>query len=878
MATLKKSKKGTLKKPTKKELEAERMRLIDMDGDKMCRRCEGFVEAFGFNCGRGRWLTKKTGKTADIMILIAAPTGADVSNGEFGSGLLEKKIVNWLQQTGLDKKRVYIDSAVRCNAKGNPFEFQPAQTRKKLLTNCRPYLLREIERLKPAVIVPLGEQALKALLDLSGINGWNGRILTVPQFRARVVPVYEPIAAQSSFQIEERALQAFENVATALVLDPVKQIEKKTVLVETKAQAQAAVRVLKSKRYAFDIETKRLSAYAPDSGIIGFSVSNNPDVGYFFPCMNIQADPESDTVSFASYERHPLYTDAVKAQLKSSLEDEARTKYIHNLGFEWEWLAEKEQIHIAGGWDTFLANNVLDPFLGTNGLKELSYLYADSGGYEDELEDFFKGISKARRDYSTVPPDKLGYYAAMDAIVTYQLGEAQQRMARNDRRAKILREFFELRKNLSEMSYTGCPVDVDESKKLSKKFDGQAKRAIKELVKVSGDKEFNPNSSGQVLKFFYGSEEDGTEGIFSSALTRAVLGYKAAKKPSMDKFAMQGWLDFLEQHKRAKKLNGTLQHGLKAIEQLKRFRVATKMKSTFTDVFQFESRNSRISPTFNTGVTATARLSCSSPNMQQIPRKHDIRNCIASDSGVIAELDYSQLEIRIAAESCRDKNWIELLNSGADTHAFVGVNTIGRLGRRKLTEADFADGELRAQAKIVGFSVIYGKTPQGLSKDLGVTVDEAAQIIELIFDTFPKLREWVESQKKFVRQHGYVETLFHRRLPVYAAYSNDDIDLSKAFRLAVNYPIQSAASDRVVIALNAVHRWLRSERLIDTVRPVLTVHDSILFEITNRRRSTEKLIRDLKKIMEAPVPEIKHVQLKVDAKAGECWGLAKKVR
>lgn len=877
------AKKRTTKKrgPTKKELEALWMKLIDMDGDQMCRRCEGLIDAHGFNCGRGRWLTTE-GKQADIMILISAPSKLDAMAGKFASNLVEKTLEGLLQESKLAKKKVYVDAGVRCSLAGRSFEFQDAATKKKLQANCKPYLLREIERLKPKVIVPVGNHALKMLTGLDGIHGWNGRVIQLPKFRCRVVPVYDLEQVNRSFHIRERAIKAFETVAQVLSVGaPVKETEKKARLVRTKRDVQSVLAILKSNKYAFDIETKGRDPKEPETRLVGFSVANKANVGWFMPVMEVTRrtiiDDEVDEEVFVEYERHPLFTKQVESSLRQSLQSPAKRKYIHNVEFEWKWMAEKNGIRIAGAWDTMLANNVLDPFLGSNGLKDLTHIYTDAGGYEDSLEEFFKGVAKSKRDYSRVPPETLGYYAAMDALVTFQLGEAQSKIASKDERKKILHEFFKLRQNLSEMSFRGCPVDLAESKKLSKKFDGQQKRAHTDLRKLSGDKEFNPNSNPQIIQFFYGSEDTGP-GLFKTTLVRQVLGAKAMRKgPSMDKFAMQAWADFFEQQKREHTLRSNMVVADKAIKALQKYRIASKLKSTYTDVFQFKSHNARISPTFNTGATATARLSCSQPNMQNIPRQHDIRNCIASDGGVIAELDYSQLEIRIAAEYCRDKKWIELLNSGADTHAFIGANTIGKLGRKHLGEEYFKDGELRAKAKIIGFSVIYGKTPAGLAQDLGVLVDEAAQIIQLIFDTFPKLGDWVAEQKKYVRQYGYVTTLFHRRLPVVEALSSDEAEIARAHRLAVNYPVQSAASDRVVIALNAVHDWLRKERLIESVRPVLTVHDSILFEIQNKRRNHKKLIQDLKKIMEARVPEIKHVQLKVDAKIGENWGVAKKM-
>jgi DNA polymerase-1 len=258
------------------------------------------------------------------------------------------------------------------------------------------------------------------------------------------------------------------------------------------------------------------------------------------------------------------------------------------------------------------------------------------------------------------------------------------------------------------------------------------------------------------------------------------------------------------------------------------------------------------------------------PNLQNIPRKGGLRNCFIAPRGFdLVEFDFSQLELRVAAQYSGDKNMCSILNNPkGDIHSQVGIASFKKPDGSDYPIAHFMSGEARVKAKVVGFSTIYGKTMVGLGFDLDCSVEEAANIFNYFFNGFPGLKSWIDNQQAFVTANGYIDTLFGRRIYISGAQSMDIYKMEAAFRYAVNYPVQSAASDILVLALNRVQKLIDRNKW--PVKMILTVHDSLLFEV--KKDFTKEFVRQVKPAMEKSIPQMNKVALFADYKVGNRWG------
>lgn len=280
--------------------------------------------------------------------------------------------------------------------------------------------------------------------------------------------------------------------------------------------------------------------------------------------------------------------------------------------------------------------------------------------------------------------------------------------------------------------------------------------------------------------------------------------------------------------------------------------------------------------------TATGRLACTNPNLQQIPRNISSEEvgfdfdpelniklmfCSSGADWTLVEVDYSQMELRILAEYSEDEHMLEIFSSGGDIHLEVAK----RIFRKDKVE-DFE----RKIAKNINFGIIYGKSAQTLAEDLGVSEKEAEKFIRQHFQSMPKVEKFINTVQEFVLKNRYITSMFGRRREI-----NFDLDrldtVSEAFRKAVNTPIQSTASDYTLVSLINITDLLKKFKFKS--RPVATIHDSIVFDVYNKElKSVVEIIRT---VMENPQNSLiywnRKVPFEVDMKGGERWGKMEKL-
>lgn len=299
------------------------------------------------------------------------------------------------------------------------------------------------------------------------------------------------------------------------------------------------------------------------------------------------------------------------------------------------------------------------------------------------------------------------------------------------------------------------------------------------------------------------------------------------------------------------------------------YRKLSKLKSTYIDALpKSADKNNRIHTNFNQTGTATGRLSSSDPNLQNIPVKTDdgmkIREgFIAKEGYKLLGIDYSQIELRVLTEISGDENLIKAYGEGKDLHDLTARKIFG------LSEKNEVKREQRTAAKIVNFSIIYGKTAFGLSKELKITRKEAEDYIAKYFDEYPKVRELETEIIKKAEETGYVKTYFNRRRDIEGIHSRNKNIKNQGERMAVNTVIQGTAAEVIKKVMIELYKFLKGK---EDIKMLLQVHDELIFEIKDEKVEEYKAV--IENIMRNSV-KFENVKLEVNSSVGKNWAEAK---
>lgn len=388
---------------------------------------------------------------------------------------------------------------------------------------------------------------------------------------------------------------------------------------------------------------------------------------------------------------------------------------------------------------------------------------------------------------------------------------------------------------LAMMELSGIKIDIGLLKKLSLEIEKRLIKLIDEIYEVSGT-QFNINSPKQLS---------------------AVL-FEKLKLPVVKKTKTGASTDEEVLRKLADK------HKLPKL--LLEYRQLTKLKTTYIDALPelVDKKTGRIHASFNQSGTETGRLSSSNPNLQNMPIKTDIGRNIrkaiisSSEKSHLVSFDYSQVELRILAHLSKDKNLIAAFSEDKDIHKATASLIYG------LKEADILD-TMRDVAKRVNFGIIYGLTSYGLSRDLNIPVLEAQNFIDAYFITYPKVKDYIDSQIKKAREDGFVTTILGRRryLP---EINNKNMGIRQfAERQAVNTPIQGSAADLIKLAMIKIHDELTGKKLKS--RLIMQIHDELVFDVPSEE--SNELVGLVKEKMENVLQL--DVPVRVDIKKGRNW-------
>ena len=391
---------------------------------------------------------------------------------------------------------------------------------------------------------------------------------------------------------------------------------------------------------------------------------------------------------------------------------------------------------------------------------------------------------------------------------------------------------------LDRMERRGVLVDVSKIDELHKEFDGKVRELEKEIYELAGE-EFTILSPKQLGKVLFDK-----------------LGL-----PSGKKLASGGYSTNSEELEKIRD-----QHPI--VNKILEYRQIQKLDSTFVMGLKksISEKDGRVHTTFSQAMTNTGRLSSSDPNLQNIPIRTDLGSLIretfvAKDGYVLIDADYSQIELRLLAAISHDEEMISAFREGRDIHTKTACGIFG-------VPADKINPGMRAAAKRVNFSIVYGVSDYGLSQDLGVSVYEAKRYIEEYYRQFPTIKPCLEGFKQEGKEKGYVSTLFGRRRILKELTSANYNIRSFGERAAMNTPIQGTAADIIKLAMNRAEQSLR-EKGFDA-KLILQVHDELIVEAKEdiAEEAAKVLSEAMEKVIELDVPLI------AEARIGKTWAEA----
>ncbi len=493
----------------------------------------------------------------------------------------------------------------------------------------------------------------------------------------------------------------------------------------------------------------------------------------------------------------PPLDSAEMKNFRALLEDPAVKKTAQNAKYD-VLILRRSGISLAGlDFDTMIASYVLDPGRRSHGLDVLALEFLDHtmtsytdlcGKGKDSLP-FDECPIEAARDYSCEDADMT---LRLRAIFEPQLESQQLKTLFSDVEMPLVGV-------LAEMEWKGISIDLPWFASLKQRFQAERQNVERQIYEAAGE-EFNINSNLQLREILFGK------------LNLPVLK-KTSTGPSTDASVLK---DLAEEG-----------HALPSL--LMEYRELSKLENTYLDTLPLlvNPRTKRIHTSFNQTVASTGRLSSSDPNLQNIPIRRELgkdirRGFVPRPEWALLAADYSQIELRLLAHLSADPAFVQAFRSGGDIHRQTAALIFD-------VRVDDVTGEMRSRAKTINFATIYGQGPHALSRQLGIEHAEAKDFISRYFERFSEIRNFLDSQVAFAREHGYVQTLFGRRRYIPELRERNFSIRAFGERTAANSPIQGSAADLIKIAMIHIDKSLRDSGFESVM--LLQVHDELVFEI-----------------------------------------------
>lgn len=521
--------------------------------------------------------------------------------------------------------------------------------------------------------------------------------------------------------------------------------------------------------------------------------------------------------------------------IRPLLENPQTLKIGQNIKFD-ILVLKKYNIHVCGKlFDTMIAHYLLNPELRHN-MDYLAEIYLD---YQTiHIEELIGPKGKNQKSMREVPTETICDYAAEDADITLQLKNIlEKELKKQEIEPLFYNVEMPLIYVLADMEWTGVKLDTKALNQSAEELRLRLNEIEKEIFDAAGS-EFNINSAKQVGEILF---------------DKLKIVEKAKKTKTGQYTTSEETLENL----RGK-------HPI--VGKILEYRGLKKLLSTYIDALPelINPNTGKIHTSFNQTITATGRLSSSNPNLQNIPIRdeegREIRKAfVASDENhTFFSADYSQIELRIMAHLSQDPTMMQAFSDNEDIHASTAAK-IYNITPEKVTH------DMRRKAKTANFGIIYGISVFGLSERLTIPRSEAKELIEGYFNTYPQVKAYMEKSIEYCREHGYVETIMHRKRFLPDILSKNAIVRGYAERNAINAPIQGSAADIIKIAMIGIYKRLNIENLQSKM--ILQVHDELNFDVLNEELEQVKsiVVQEMENAVKLRVP------LSVDCGFGKNW-------
>lgn len=619
----------------------------------------------------------------------------------------------------------------------------------------------------------------------------------------------EAVADTSDTQEETATALSSENYVT--ILDE----ETLTMWIE---------KLKKAPLFAFDTETDSLDNVS--ANMVGLSFAVEPGIAAYVPVAHDYLDAPDQ-----------IPRDRVLELLRPLLEDDNALKVGQNLKYDRGILANYG-IELRGiAFDTMLESYILDSVAGRHDMDSLSerWLKHKTITFEE-----IAGKGKNQLTFNQIALEEAGRYAAEDADVTLQLHlKMWPKLQQSEGPLNVFKNIeMPLVPVLSRVERNGVKIDPTVLHAHSQEI---AKRLIEleqKAYEIAGE-EFNLSSPKQLQTILF--EKQGIK-----PLKKTPGGAPSTSEEVLEELALDYPLP----------------------KVILEYRGLAKLKSTYTDKLplMINPKTGRVHTSYHQAVTATGRLSSTDPNLQNIPVRNEegrrIRQAfIAPEDYLIVSADYSQIELRIMAHLSRDNGLLTAFAEGKDIHRATAAEVFG-------LPLESVSSEQRRSAKAINFGLIYGMSAFGLARQLNIPRKEAQKYMDLYFERYPGVLEYMERTRTQAKEQGYVETLDGRRLYLPDIKSSNGARRAGAERAAINAPMQGTAADIIKRAMIAVDSWLLSEK--PRVRMIMQVHDELVFEV--HKDDLEAVAKKIHELMESCTTLA--VPLLVEVGSGENWDQA----
>lgn len=681
---------------------------------------------------------------------------------------------------------------------------------------CHNRLMAELKDVGVQLTVALGNGPLQNVTGQEyKIRAVSGHILDTPV--GKVLPVIHPASLR-------RRPDEFYDFLDGIKMAPrymrgayvIAEPPKMVVVDDEEKLRDLCQTIHNAEHLALDLETTKTGFYP---------YGRDPDK---IRCMSLAVETSTAYIvpgySSPHFEQHPNF--CLDPKLKEVVN---KAKLItHNGPFDVGFLLQ-EGYECEMFFDTFLAHYILDERAYSHGLKPLSHKYRGAPDWE---EDIHKYLPHKKSSYDLIPDDALYWYASWDSVNT--LGLSEESFRRQVGHLPIYKDLLMPCANMfTKIRHKGIPVDVEYLMNMDEQLEHDLEEAMEELDRLVGEP-VNP---------------------FSVMELREIL-YDKLKFPEDKRYGRSTSKKVLALYKDSPIIRGVIE-----------CREIGKLKSTYVvGLATFLDRNFRIHPFTKLHGAVTGRISTEDPSVMNVTKRGGVKKLYIPDEGHwLAEMDQKQMEIRCYTAIANDEHLRELIISGADPHKLVAQELARRLHLNWDGMTEKEQDTLRQKCKTGVFGRMYGRGIESFKFGFGLREEDAWELIRVIDDLFPSIKEYGKKVKWTVHNVGYLESFFGRRRRFGLVIDENKADI---YRQGMNFYVQSMASDVNLFCM--LHLWANKEKW--GVWPFFPVHDSILMDVQD-----PEMIGTIKKELEAYSRELvgDKIVFKEDVKIGKNWGEAK---